>query len=274
MSSAIPQPIDLRLPRTFLCLAIGLLGAALGSIAGAILQTYAADPVQGPHLVWAAGVSTALTSILVTNWMIRRGVSARRGVVGVVVLGYSLAAVPASGLTLLVFCALKGELSPLFLIVGGLFGLALAPLGTVLGVACLPVLRAYERLRRNPSHVGRFTLCVGVGAWLIGTGSLALLLASEPVAQGLAWVGVGLGAVVVAVAGTMQVRRVRWFARVAARRVTGWTVCEFRDVHVPIGLARWSAVPDSRGDKPGVLCRVLGDAALEPCLRIPAAMLR
>lgn len=275
VSPAIPQPIDLRLPRALLCLAIGLVGAALGSVSGAILQTYAADPVPGPHLAWAAGVATALTSILVTHWIIRRRVNARRGkAVLAVILGYSLAALPASGLTLLLFCALMGELSPLFLIVGGLFGLAVVPLGALLGLACLPVLRAYQRLRRNPSHVGRFTLCVAVGVWLACTGSFALLLATEPVGQALAWVGLGLGAAVVAAAGTMRVWRVRWFARVASRRVAGWAVCEFHDVHVPIGLARWSARPDPCGDRQGVLCRVLGDTVLEPRLRIPGAMLR
>lgn len=269
----LPRSIDLRWPRAFTALAVGLVGAASSAaVVGILLAPALRLTVEGilsPALLeWALALPAGLTSVLAAAWTIRAG-AVSRGALG----AFGLSMVAAAGLALFVVGALLGELEPLLALVGALAGsIFAAPFGVLLGLLCRPVLQRLEQVRRNPSYVGRTRIVVEVAAWAIVVGLVAALASVGVTAMVLAWTCVGLGAVAMGVAGIVHAHRVRWLARVAARRVDGWAIFPFEAVDVPIGIARWTAIPDPEGQRPGVLCRLAAGGPLAE-LRIPAALL-
>ena len=271
----LPRSIDLRWPRAYTALSVGLVGAAASAaVAGTFLAPALRITVDGtlsPALLeWAVGLPAALTSVLAAAWAIRSGaVSRGRGIFG----AFGLGAVISAGLSLFVIGALLGELEPLLALVGALAGsVVAAPAGVVLGLVCLPALRRLERVRRNPSYVGRARVVVEVAAWMIAIGLVASIVAGGFTALVLSGTCIAAGLLGIGAAAIAHARRVRWLGRVAARQVNGWAIYPFEAVEVPVGIARWTALPDPKGQRPGVLCRL---AAGEPLaeLRIPAALL-
>lgn len=271
----LPRSLDLRWPRAVTALAVGLVGAAssaavVGTLVAPVLRLTVEGILSPALLEWAVALPAGLTSVLAATWTIRAGaVSRGRGTLG----AFGLAMVAAAGLALFVVGALLGELEPLLALVGALAGsIFAAPFGVLLGLLCRPVLRRLEQVRRNPSYVGRTRIVVEVAVWTIAVGLVAAFASVGVTAMVLAWTCVGLGLVAMGVAGIVHAHRVRWLARVAARRVDGWAIYPFEAVDVPIGIARWTAIPDPKGQRPGVLCRLAAGGPLAE-LRIPAALL-
>ena len=266
----IPRPIDLRVPRAFTALAIGLgSGALAGPTVRAVLP--ASSFVGIDHaLLWSVGLSTALCSALATAIVMRRGAVARPGGV---IAWFAAAGVLASGLGLFALAGLQGTLNPIFILAGALGGALVAvPLGATIGVLALPTLLALDRLRRNPSLAGRLGHLAGVGTWLAGAGLLALAVSSNHVTLLLAQTSLALGAVAALGAGIAHAIGTRWIAFVAANRVPGWTLRDPAEVDVPLGLPRWSDRPDPSGQRAAILCRILGADRLEARARIPAVL--
>jgi len=271
----LPRSIDLRWPRAFTALAVGLVGAASSAalvgwlIAPALRLT--ADRILSPALLeWAVALPVALTSVLAAAWTIRSGAISRgRGMLG----AFGLAAVASAGLALFVVGALLGELEPRLALVGTVAGsIFAAPFGVLLGVVSRPVLARLDRVRRNPSYVGRARIVVEAAAWCTGIGLVLALVSAGATASVLAWACASVGLVAMVVAGLVHMHRIRWLGRVAARRVEGWAIFPFEAVDVPNGIARWTAIPDPKGQRPGVLCRLAAGGPLAE-LRIPAALL-
>lgn len=270
--------MDLRAARAFVALALGLGTAAVGGIAVARLSPAAGMLADLSVVTWSVSLAVALSTVVGTVVAIRSGAVARgRGIVPI----YAGAGVLASGLSLFTLAATLGEVNPLFIVAGSIGGgVAGAPLGALLALSLLGPLRAYNRVRRNPSYAGRTNIIVGTGAWLLGAGLLASTIAIESVGSALAMVCIVIGLAAIAVAWSIQWHRVRWLGRVAARRERGWAICDYDDVAVPIGLARWTAQPEP--ERPGILCRVIAGASdpyraglqFEARLRVPVALLR
>ena len=266
----LPPPIDLRVPRSFTAAALGLGTAALAGPAVRAVLPAGLFAGMDAALLWSVGLAAALCSVLSVAIVMRRGALARRrGILA----WFAAGGVLTSGLGLFALAGLQGDLQPLMILAGcvggGLLG---APLGVLFGLAFLPVLFAWERLRRNPSLAGRIVHVCGVGGWLTAAGLLARVVAHDPMTVLLADTCLALGIGAAGIAALVHVGGKQWIAFVAANRVAGWTICDPTEVDVPLGLARWSDRPDPCGARPGILCRKLGGNLLEARVRIPAAL--
>jgi len=266
--------IDLRVPRAFTSLAIGLAGAAVGaSVVPWMLSLVLQAPVQ-TDVAWLGALSTGAVALATAGWVLRSGAA---GHPRAVLAWFAFAAAANAGIVLFGLGAMMGEVRvALFLAgmaVGGAFA---APLGLVFGAGCIPALRDWVHLHRNPSWYGRTRLFATVGGWLVVAGLLALALADDSAAfrAAVACLTVGVSAAL----GALAVRSggARWIARVASNRVAGWTICSTEDVDVPVGLARWTARLDPFAGPPVVLCRVAvdgrGERSLSPYLCVPAEL--
>ncbi|MEM6991232.1 MAG: hypothetical protein AAF721_12060 [Myxococcota bacterium] len=270
MSAPLPATIDLRLPRAFVGLALALGLGTVGSALASLLRPDALAPLGATRWVFAVAAAVALSSVVATARVMRRGASRPSAAAR----GFGGAAVLAGALAMVLFGISMGEPRAGLMLVGAIAGIAFVPAGALLGLLCSPVLRRWDRLRRNPSHAGAIALVVGTGAWLLAAAALGWALDTQPVTRALAVAALCVGALAMLAAALVKAVRVHWLSRVALERVSGWTIRELSEVEVPLGLPRWSARPDVGSRSAGVLCRVLGDAHVEARMRIPAALLR
>ena len=270
----LPPRIDLRVPRAFTTLAIGLAGAAVGaSIVPWMLSWVLQAPVHA-DVAWLGALSTGVLCLATAGWVLRSGAA---GHPRAVLAWFAFAGAANAGVVLFGLGAMMGEhrvaLFLAGLAVGGAFA---APLGLVFGAGSIPALRGWVRLHRNPSWYGRTRLFARVGGWLVIAGLFALAIADGSAAfrSAVACLVVGGSAAL----GALAVRSggARWIARVASNRVAGWTICSTEDVEIPPGLARWTARFDPFAAPPVVLCRVAvgrrGERSLSPYLRVPAEL--